>query len=374
VTAASESLVIRQALRDCAGIGVLMVAVSFPLALLAFYAASTPLRLLTVAIQVTAFAYLLPVSDNRALKTLCLSLVVLCLPAAIANLAETEAKSLIVPLCFLGGVGCAWMAFEFDRTRMLFEYPFYAYLGVTVFLIVVRGYGPGEFNEVYLGISRNGYSAILFATACGYVISRDWRGLRPSLLLLACALACTIPLYGRSSIAAMALLFAVVAMKRWPRLAIFIGIVAITLIILGSIGLEALAGATNFKGGIESDRWIILDEYGSLLNPRTLIFGVPFDEVWAIRENGGSPDIAFLRLHSYLGIGAFFFLAWFAVSAWTLLSERRYLLLGVLAAVMFRASTDVILLFGTVDFFFVAVLFYPAFSRYWNRPFRSQLA
>jgi hypothetical protein len=40
-------------------------------------------------------------------------------------------------------------------------------------------------------------------------------------------------------------------------------------------------------------------------------------------------------------------------------------LLGVFAAVMFRGSTDIILMFGTVDFLFIATLFYPAFEHYW---------
>jgi hypothetical protein len=338
---------------------------SFPLALLAFYASSTPLRLATIAIQLCVFAYMLLVCRNRPMVLTCVSIAILCAPIALANGPITDAKSSILPLCFLGSMGCAWCAFAYRKTFLLFEVPFFAYLGMTVYLIVVRGYGPGEFNEFYSGISRNGYSAILFATACGYVISRDLRGLRASLLLLAIALACTIPLYGRSSIAAMAVLFAAVAMKRWPRLAIVTALLATVIIVIGSIGIDFLASATNFKAGIESERWTILDEYSSFLNPGTLVLGVPFDLVWSIRENGGSPDIAFLRLHSYLGIGAFFFIASFAVSAWTLLRRRRYLLLGVFAAVMFRGSTDIILMFGTVDFLFIATLFYPAFEHYW---------
>lgn len=363
----ASGLELRRVLINAADLAALVVAGSFPLALLAFYASSTALRLLTVALQFGVFAYMLLVSENRVLKWLCVGAATMMMPIALLNSVDTEMKSLILPLCFLATTGCAWFALEFNRTRLLFELPFYAYLGITVFLIVVLGYGPAEFNEVYSGISRNGYSAILFATACGYVISRVKRGLRPSLLLLACALACTIPLYGRSSIAAVAVLFAAAAMHRWPRFAIVSGLFATIVIVIGSIGIDALAQATNFKGGIESDRWVIIDEYLSLWNPRTLVFGVPFDDVWAIRQNGGSPDIAFLRLHSYLGIGVLFLLGYFAMSAWTLLRERQYLLIGVFLAVMFRASTDVILMFGTVDYFFMPVLLFIAFSRYFPR-------
>jgi hypothetical protein len=359
-------LALRRVLLVSADLITLTVAISFPLALLAFYAASTPLRLLTVAAQFGVFAYMMLVSDNRTLKTFCVGLAALCMPIALWNAPQTEAKSLIVPICFLASVGCAWFACEFDRTRVLFELPFYIYLAITVFLIVVLGYGPAEFNTVYSGISRNGYSAILFATACGYVISRVRRGLHPSLLLLGCAVACTIPLYGRSSIAAMAVLFAAAAMQRWPRFALLSAVLAAVFIAVGSIGIDLLA-STNFRGGVESERWTIIDEYLSLLNPRTVAFGVPFDDVWAIRENGGSPDIAFLRLHSYLGIGVVFFLSLFFVSAWRLVAERQYLLLGVCIAVMFRASTDVILMFGTVDYFFAAVLVFPWFATYWRK-------
>jgi hypothetical protein len=365
MNAHAPALIARRALRQLDEVVALAVAASFPFALLAFYLANTPLRLLTIAMQFSAFAYMFLISDNRALKLLCVTLLALCLPVAAANAVDSDARSLLLPICLVGALGCAWCAFELRRTVWLFEYPFYAYLAVTLYLILALGYGPVEFNEVYGGISRNGYSAILFATACAYIISRDWRGKKPSLLLLACALACTVPLYGRSSIAAMAVLFAATAMKRWPRFAFLTAILAAVLIVLGSLGIDAIAGATNFRSGIESDRWTIIDEYASLLNSRTLVVGVPFSEVWAIRENGGSPDIAFLRLHSYLGIGMFFVFAWFAVSAWTLLRERRFLVLGVLVAVLLRASTDVILLFGTVDYLFIAALFYPVFSKYW---------
>jgi hypothetical protein len=367
VTAGAPGLELRRLLTNGADLAALVVAGSFPLALLAFYASSTALRLLTIAMQLGVFAYMLLVSENRVMKSLCVGLAIMTMPVALLNFVGTEMKSLIVPLCFLAGTGCAWFALEFNRSRLLFELPFYAYLGLTVFLIVVLGYGPTEFNQVYSGISRNGYSAILFATACGYVISRVKRGLCPSLLLLACALACTIPLYGRSSIAAMAVLFAAAAMHRWPRFAILSALLATAFIVIGSMSIDALAQATNFRGGIESDRWVIIDEYLSLMNPGTLTLGVPFDDVWAIRQNGGSPDIAFLRLHSFLGVGILFLLGCFAVSAWSMLVERQNLLIGVFLAVMFRASTDVILMFGTVDFFFMPVLLFMAFSRYFPR-------
>lgn len=308
--------------------------------------------------------YMLIVSDNQPLKRISVGVLLLCLPIAIANAPESEAKSLIVPLCFLGGVGCAWYGLEFGRTRAVLEVPFYAYLALTIYLIGVKGYGPEQFNEFYVGASRNGYAAILFATACGYVISRAVRGRRPSLLLLAAAFGCSIPLYGRSSIVALAIVFAAVAAKRWSGVFVLVVTTAAAVIALWYVEIASLANLTNFKVGLESDRWQIISDYLFSLNPRSLLMGVRFGDVNSILENGGSPDIAFLRLHSFLGIAAFAFLGLFVMSAVTLVRNRFFLLFCVLLAILFRAFTDVILLFGTVDYFLTPVLFSPYFLRY----------
>jgi hypothetical protein len=351
-------------LRSLANLLVGVPLAAFGCALLGFYYASTPFRLLSVALQLVMAGYMLIVSDNQPLKRISVGVLLLCLPIAIANAPETEAKSLIVPLCFLGGVGCAWYALEFGRTRAVLEVPFYAYLALTIYLIGVKEYGPEQFNEFYVGASRNGYSAILFATACGYVISRAVRGRRPSLLLLAAAFVCSIPLYGRASIVALAIVFAAVAAKRWSSVFVLVVTTAAAVIALWYVEIASVANLTNFKGGLESDRWQIISDYLFSLNPRSLLIGVRFGDVNSILENGGSPDVAFLRLHSFLGIAAFAFLGLFLISAVTLVRNRFFLLFCVLLAILFRAVTDVILLFGTVDYFLTPVLFSPYFLRY----------
>jgi hypothetical protein len=364
---------VSQSARQLANVVLWIALTSIACAVAAFYFANTPLRLFTVGLQLSVYGYMLVASDNKALKTISIVVFALCLPFGALNGPTSDFKSLIVPFCFLGGIGCAWYALEFQKTRYVFEYPFYLYLAMTVYLIVVKGYGPEEFNEFYAGISRNGYSAILFATACGYVISRTIRNEKPSVLLLAASFASAFPLYGRSSIVALALLFGAAAMKRWPRLAVLIAIGGGLMLAVGYLELQFLESATNFKAGIESDRWAILDEYASALNPRSAVLGVDLGSLRSVQENDGSPDMALLRLHSYLGLSMFFILVLFASSAIALLRRRHFLLFTVLVAVMFRALTDIILLFGTVDLFFMPVLFFPYFLTYWNPPASTPL-
>jgi len=354
---------------------VVSIGLSIVLALTAFYLSSTPIRIASVLLQLLVFAFMSASSGNKSLRNMSILIFAMCLPFAIFNSQSSEFRALIVPFCLLGGIGCAWFSLEFGKTFYTFELPFYCFLSITLYLFVGRGYGPAQFNVVFSGISRNGYSAILFSAECGYLISRSVRQLKPSVILAGLAFACSFPLYGRSSIVAIGMLLAASVMSRWPRLAVIVGIFSALTLVFGYVELTSIANLTNFVGGLESDRWGILDEYSSWLNPRTLLLGVPFGEVQAIQWNAGSPDMAFLRLHSYLGLAMFFLVFLFGASAVYLTKERRWLLVTVLFAVIFRAFTDVILLFGNIDLFFIPVLFFPYFAEYWkvSRPL-SRLA
>jgi hypothetical protein len=340
-------------------------AMSLALGVGAFYTASTTLRIASIACGAVVFLAMLRLSANSSMKTMAIVLLVCTLPIALVNAPTNEFRSALLPVCFAGSIGIAWFALEFRQTRLLWELPFFAYLGLTAYLIIVKQYGPGEFNDFYLGIGRNGYSAILVAVTCGYVLSCTARRRWPSHILLFLAFALSFPLYGRSSITALGLVLLTSMFARRPKL-------TLTLVTLGAVayanapsGVEALAAVdTNFKSGFDSLRWTFLQDYWEMLNPRTVFMGVDFLDLPSVRANGGSPDMAFLRLHSYVGVGSLFFAVMFATSGALLLRRGQMILLGVWAAILFRAFTDIILLFGVVDAFFVAVLFYPCFARY----------
>jgi hypothetical protein len=363
-----------KALRDAL---VVMPVASILSALASFYFASTPLRLLAVASGLAIYVYMAWVSDNTALKAMALTLLLISIPFSLFAAQRTEFRSLLVPLCFLSAVGSSWYALEFRKTALVFEMPFYFYLGLSAFLVFGKSYGAVEFNEFFAGIGRNGYSAILVAMTAGYVISRTARAKRPSLLVLLCALVVAIPMYGRSSIISLGFLCAALTIIRRPTFAILmVLLIASALLAYLWVALEyldLLTSATNFKAGLISDRWQMLGQYLDALNPRTLLTGVDMRELPAVVENDGSPDMALLRLHSFLGLSAFFYLVAMAYSAIFLLRTRQLILLSILVTILFRSFTDIILMFGVVDLFFMPVLLFPMYQRYWPTLASSEL-
>jgi hypothetical protein len=347
------------------GLGLAITGLALFFACVSFYFSSTPLRLVSIGLGVTMYVIMIGTSENIALKTASILLFAISMPFALINGWTTEFKSLAVPFSFLSGLGTAWYTLEYRKSRMIFEYVFYGYLGLTLFLIVVRGYGPSEFNEFFLGIGRNGYSAILVATACGYIVSRELRALRPSILFMGGALACSLVLYGRSSITALAVLFAVVAFKRAPKLST-LGMIAV--IVLAAYGYELLETLnqldTNFRAGVDSERWDMLTEYRQALDAKTTGLGVDLRTLPTVVQNDGNPHNAFLRLHSSIGVSTVLFASLFLWSIASLIRQRMWLLTVALIVILFRAFTDIILIFGTVDLFFIPVLFYPFFQVY----------
>jgi hypothetical protein len=360
--------------RLLAALGLVIAVLALVCAFISFYISNTPLRLLSIGLGVAMFLIMALTSENVPIRTGGILLFAVSMPFALVNCWTTDFKSLIIPLSFLSGLGIAWYIFEYRKTRVIFENFFFGYLGLTVYLIVVRGYGSTEFNEFFLGIGRNGYSAILVATACGYVVSRELRALPASPLLMGVALACSVFLYGRSSITALAVLFAVVAFKRAPKVSTLTMIALIGLAIYGYELLNTLGQLdTNFKAGVDSERWDMLTEYRHALNPVTIGLGVDLRTLPTVVENDGNPHNAFIRLHSSIGVSALVFVSTFLWSIVSLIRQGMWLRLAVLVIILFRAFTDIILIFGTVDVFFVPLLFYPYFQAYWSEGNALQL-
>lgn len=341
-----------------------MVLMSIVLALAAFYFASTALRLSAVGCGLIVYGYMLLTSSNARLGVASALLVLIWFPIAILAAGRTEWRSLFLALSFLSATGAAWFAVERQKTILLMEVPFVGFLGMTLALVAL-GYGPREFNEVLSGASRNGYSAILVAMTCGYVLSRHLRGRKPSLLFLGLAFMASFPLYGRSSIATLGFILVSTALITYPG----VGTLVIAALALAAAGLawslldllEVVGSATNFKAGLVSDRWTMLADYWESLNVRTALLGVDLRELPSVVANDGNPDLSLLRIHSYVGLGVLPLLMMFAVSAVQMFAKRKWLLLAIFLAIIFRSATDVILLFGTMDYFFLPLLMFPLF-------------
>jgi hypothetical protein len=346
--------------------GYAITLVSMVCAFLSFYLSNTPLRLASIAFGTVLYIGMFAASRNTPLKTASIILFAISVPFAIANAWVSDFKSLVVPFAFLSSLAGAWYALEYRKTRTLFEFAFWLYLAMTMYLIVIRGFGPDDFDDFFSGIGRNGYSAILVAAACGYIVSREVRHLPSSPVLMGAALVASIFLYGRSSIASLAAIFAVVALNRAPRISTIVIVAAICFVLFDFAEIQSLNQLdTNFKSGVESERWDMIDEYRRALDGHTFVSGVSLATLPTVVAYDGNPHNAFLRLHSYLGISALIFILIFIWSVVRLAGEKRLLLLTVLVAVLFRAFTDIILIFGTADLFFMPLLLYPFFEFYW---------
>lgn len=281
---------------------------------------------------------------------------------AFINFYWSAGRSFFTVLVMLAAFGMAWSAIYFDRMFIFFELPFYGFLFLTI-LLVLLGYGPAEFNTVFSGYSRNGYSAILLLFTMGYLFSRAYKGRTISLVLLSMVVACSVPLYGRTGIAISLMLFIGSIWYRSSRLGI--GLVFLISLFIGFFFSDISAyflKSTNFSAGMESLRIEMWWDYLSRLTFIDLLFGLNLNSVPIIFENGGNPHNAFFLLHSYFGLGVFLLLVFLVISFLYLIRGKHFFLLVLLFCYLARAFFDIIYLFGLFDYLVFPVLFFYVFT------------
>ena len=344
-------------------------------ALLAFYFGSLYLRLSSVFLGLFLFCFILYKAFDR--NFFCYLIIVLVLFVfSTFNIFWSEGRSFFVILSLIANVGLSWFVFYFNLTRFFYEYVFYFILFLTTFLFLFFDFGAQDFNIFLEGSSRNVYSAIFLASAVGYTISRKYRGLRPSLFLLAVFFLVNFPLYGRSGIFFSFLLFFIVFSLDFPRT--FLLFVVAIILSFSAIGLlsdfdfiNIVLESTNFSRGIESARFAMLEEYMSNLSGYSLLLGGDFTCLPLINEYGGNPHNAYLRLHAYWGVGLIaVFMLIFASLVYAVI-DKQLLFASMSVLILARAFFDIVYFVNIIDFLFIPIIFYALFRPFFIRSFNK---
>lgn len=334
---------------------------------LAFYYGEISYRTAAVVVGVAVFAIMLSVSrERRGLSFFGIVLLFFCLFVfSLFNYDWSEYRSVFTVFVFVSGLGVAWYAVEFRKTWVFFELPFFVFLVVTLWLILIEGYGAAEFNRVLSGSSRNVYSGILLALASGYIFSREYAGKSISVTLFFLVFLISIPLYSRNGIFVS---FVLLLCVLWRRSILAVSVMAIVSVVVLAFGWEyfyaLLQSRTNLAAGLESDRYYIAQDYFAHLDLTGFLAGVDLTSVPMVEAFGGNPHSAFLRLHSFFGVSIFFFVFIFGISLIRLMLDRQYLLMIVLLLYLFRAAFDIFYLFNLMDFLVFPLVFYWYFKRF----------
>ncbi|TNB79522.1 hypothetical protein FHJ31_23585 [Pseudomonas sp. Fig-3] len=334
---------------------------------LAFYYGEISYRTAAVVVGVAVFAIMLSVSrERRGLSFFGIVLLFFCLFVfSLFNYDWSEYRSVFTVFVFVSGLGVAWYAVEFRKTWVFFELPFFVFLVVTLWLILIEGYGAAEFNRVLSGSSRNVYSGILLALASGYIFSREYAGKSISVTLFFLVFLISIPLYSRNGIFVS---FVLLLCVLWRRSILAVSVMAIVSVVVLAFGWEyfyaLLQSRTNLAAGLESDRYYIAQDYFAHLDLTGFLAGVDLTSVPMVEAFGGNPHSAFLRLHSFFGVSIFFFVFIFVISLIRLMLDRQYLLMIVLLLYLFRAAFDIFYLFNLMDFLVFPLVFYWYFKRF----------
>lgn len=334
---------------------------------LAFYYGEIGYRTGAVVAGVLVFAVMLSVSRGRSdvsffsIALLFFGLFIFSL----FNYGWSEYRSVFTVFVFVSGLGVAWYAVEFRKTWVFFELPFFLFLIVTLWLILVEGYGAAEFNRILTGSSRNVYSGILLALASGYIFSREYAGKPISVTLFFLVFFISIPLYSRNGIFVSFVLLLCVLWRRSVLAVCVMGVVSLVVLVFGwEYFYDLVQSRTNLAAGLESDRYYIAQDYFSHLDLTGFLGGVDLTSVPMVEAFGGNPHSAFLRLHSFFGVSIFLFVFIVGVSFFRLMLDRHYLLMVVLFLYLFRAVFDIFYLFNLMDFLVFPLAFYWYFKRF----------
>jgi hypothetical protein len=270
---------------------------------------------------------------------------------------------------FLSSIGVAWSSLEYKLSKYSFEYPFYLILIVTFWLIFL-GYDKNSFNDLLAVGSRNVYSSILLAFAFGYLFSRYYRGFQSSILLAILVLLSSLFLYSRTGISLSFVFLSLVLYQRLKfRVSVFISSV---FLIFAYVYIDDLLfiieSYSNFTKGVDSERYEIWHSYLSQLNGVDLFFGANLSENSYISNYfKGNPHSAYIRLHSYFGVGLFLLISIIFLSLYLSFRDKRFLFFIISVVFLFRAAFDPIYFIWIFDYLFYPALFYVFFKRYYAR-------
>lgn len=235
-----------------------------------------------------------------------------------------------------------------------------------LFLSFINGVEFYTYIESFsVGFSYNyisGYLILLFSLYCAFFARNENRipygRLQSIIVFLLCVL-----LYGRSGILLSGLLLVTVFFYNAKAVErIFYSLVFSVLILVVFVFHEIfydLISQTKFSEGVSSPRFGMLQEYFSLLNLKTLLFGVDLFDMKTIAPYDYNPHNSFLYFHATFGIFGFvlFFFMFMKV-----ITVNNWGFTVFLLFFCFRGFFDVIIFPGILDFLFFSLILMTPFG------------
>lgn len=279
----------------------------------------------------------------------------------------TNVKSYGAILTLLSCLGVAWATLEFKIEKYVYEYPFFVFMVLTVFLILA-GTDQYEFNRVLAIGSRNVYSAILIAFAVGYLYSRRVRGRKSSVILGASLVGVSFFLYSRTGLAlAFGLFFCFFAgsgLATRLRAVFFLFLPGIFLLFLFFDVFGFVVENSNFEKGLDSARFDIWKSYLSSIDVFGFLFGYDVGGSDVIVSYGSNTHSAYFRMHSYFGAGLILLILLPLFSLIKMIKKREWLFIFLFFCFFFRAIFDPVYFVYFFDYVFYPFVFFYFFSSY----------
>lgn len=282
----------------------------------------------------------------------------------------TGMRSYGVVLVLLSCLGVTWAALEFRLSRYVYEYPFYVFLGVTGWLIAA-GTDQHEFNAILAAGSRNVYSAVLLALAMGYLFSKKINGEKPSVTLGLALVVASFFLYSRTG---LVLGFGLLFLFLWENGLVikfrFLLLGCCPALLLFAVFFDFsgfFTNNSNFEKGLDSPRFAIWASYFLNMDVFNIFFGYDMNDNELIKAFGGNPHSAYVRLHSYFGLGVFVLLFFSYLSIYKLAKEHRWLLTVLVSFFYFRAAFDPVYFIWVFDYIFYPFVFFIFFEKYFSK-------
>lgn len=326
------------------------LATYFVLATISLVTGSTVARLLSGFVGL-AFVFLF-VFSYRLKLTFPIFLIVSMLAGVVLSPLVNLGSSLFFVASVFSTVCISIYVRDYSLGHLAILIPFKIFSSFLLFLWLLKGYGPGQFNELFSGYSRNGVGAILLAFMVGHVWYCYEKDLKPSMFWIALAFVLMFPLYGRANIFFSGGVFLLALHLRFGAVGVLIfGLTALGITFLFSESLFLyFSTKTNFSSGFESARVKMLMDYVSSLNVKSLVFGIDLNSIESIREYGGNAHNAFLRAHAFFGVAILPGFMVLLVAIGVMIFNTHFVLLLLSLVFLGRAFLDIIFFGNIFDF------------------------
>lgn len=236
---------------------------------------------------------------------------------------------------------------------------------IFIFLYCFYVFETGEVlaQGFFLDASYNLISAVIVYVTV-FLISVYKDSVFKSLLPLSIAVVICFFLYARSSIAVVFMAFLWwLSFRIKIRYLFWVFVLIVLVLVFWDNGLLDLYSQTKFSSsGLDSPRWEMWRSYFQAQDWRSVLLGIDLSKVDVVSDYNNNPHNSFIRFHSLFGLLGLALLIFVLIYV-AFFSPLFYK--GAVFLLLIRASTDVIVMPGFLDFYFFLVLIYSV-NRYKN--------